>query len=180
MRRDQAFVRLDEIGGHRRRDQRVGRGQELDLDAIGVREDAADSAADLTACQGPPCRPPRRARRDRRAVRAVVEDRRAEVADVRASSARVADGEIAHLAIGRQIAEQDEVAEPALERLRVQLRVEHAHVEARRRCDVGHDHVEVIDLGRVDRQQAAAGLPARRCGQPPPTAEATRSLRDRP
>ena len=42
-----------------------------------------------------------------------------------------------------------------MKRLRVQLGVEHAHVEAGRRRDVWHDDVEVIDLGRVDRQHAA-------------------------
>jgi hypothetical protein len=41
-----------------------------------------------------------------------------------------------------------------LKRLRVQLGVEHAHVETRRRRNVGDDDIEVIDLGRVDREQA--------------------------
>ena len=81
--------------------------------------------------------------------------------DVSASPARVADGEVPDLAILRQIAEEDEVAEPTLKRLRVQLRVEDAHVETGGGCDVGDDDVQVIDLGRVDGQQIALLGPRR-------------------
>jgi hypothetical protein len=75
------------------------------------------------------------------------------VADICASPARIADRQIADLPVLRELAEQDEVPEPTLKRLRVQRRVEDAHIEARRRLDVRNDHVEVIDFRRVDRQE---------------------------
>ena len=45
--------------------------------------------------------------------------------------ANLANGQVPHLAIGWQVAQEDEVAEPALKWLRVQLRVEDAHIEKR-------------------------------------------------
>ena len=44
-RRDQPLARRRQIGRHGRGHQRIGRGQELDLDAVGIGEDAADAAA---------------------------------------------------------------------------------------------------------------------------------------
>ncbi len=71
---------------------------------------------------------------------------------------RVADGDVSDLAIHGQIAKENEVAESALKRLRVQRGVEDGHVEACGRGDIGDDDVDVIDLRRVQGQQAALRL----------------------
>jgi hypothetical protein len=76
------------------------------------------------------------------------------VPDVGPSAARVADGQITNLPVGRQVAEENEIPEPALKRLRVERGVEHAHVETGGGFDVRHDDVQVIQLRRVQRQQA--------------------------
>ncbi len=74
--------------------------------------------------------------------------------DVIAASARVADGEVTDLSVGGKIPQQHEVALAALERLRVQARLEHAHIKACRVLDVRDHDVEVVDPRRVERQQA--------------------------
>ncbi len=99
---------------------------------------------------------------DRSRILPIVEHGRAEVADVGPASARIANGDIAHLPVLRQVAEQHEVTLPALEGLSMQARVEHAHVEAGGFLDVRNDDVQVVDLGGVERQQAPR--PARRRG----------------
>jgi hypothetical protein len=84
------------------------------------------------------------------------------VADGRRSSIRRADRDVADLAIGRQITEQDEVAERVADRLLVQPGLEHAHIELRRRRGIRHDDVEVLESQILERQRGRRLGPRRR------------------
>ncbi len=65
-----------------------------------------------------------------------------------------ADGDVADLPVGRQVAEQHEVALAAAEVLLVQRRGEHALVEAGGLGRVGDHDIEMLEPQVLERQRA--------------------------
>jgi hypothetical protein len=74
------------------------------------------------------------------------------VSDCRHALAGCANRDVADLAVGGQIAQQDEVAQRVAHRLLVQRRLEDAAVELRRRRRIRHDDVEVFEAEVLERQ----------------------------
>ena len=87
------------------------------------------------------------------------------VADCRHSPAGCADGDVANLSIGWQIAEQDEVAQRVAHGLLVQRGLEDPCVEPRRCRGIRHDDVEMFEAQVVERQR----FRRRRLGSPAET-----------
>ena len=75
------------------------------------------------------------------------------VADCRRAPAGRADGDVADLSIGRQVAQQDEVAQRIAHGLLVQRGPEDACIEPRRCRGIRHDDVEMFEAQVVERQR---------------------------